>query len=248
MLEEKTAMMSRTDGMLAGREASELLQAALQKLSPELRETVILRDLEELEYREIAQVLNVPEGTVKSQIEPGPGRTGPGAEAAEDTDMTCAELEILLCDYVDGTLHGAQKSALEDHLAGCAACAELARDVTGAIGVYGAGGRGGAARRAADADSARDPVDSRQPWWRRIFGRLVRIDSAAPLRDGNGDDDVVVLDGGAVCGDSTRQLRPADLDPVKIWMAVDDRAHRTWDRAMKYYENLRWVIEIAVAG
>ncbi len=71
MLEEKTAMMSRTDGMLAGREASELLQRALQKLSPELRETVILRDLEELEYREVAQVLNVPEGTVKSRLNRG---------------------------------------------------------------------------------------------------------------------------------------------------------------------------------
>jgi RNA polymerase sigma-70 factor (ECF subfamily) len=71
MLEEKTALMSRADGMLAGREASELLQQALQKLSPELRETVILRDLEELEYREIAQVLNVPEGTVKSRLNRG---------------------------------------------------------------------------------------------------------------------------------------------------------------------------------
>lgn len=70
-LEEKTAMMSRTEGMLAGREASELLQAALQKLSPDLRETVILRDIEELEYREIAQVLNVPEGTVKSRLNRG---------------------------------------------------------------------------------------------------------------------------------------------------------------------------------
>jgi RNA polymerase sigma-70 factor (ECF subfamily) len=57
--------------MLASREASEFLQAALQKLSPELREAVILRDLEELEYREIARVLNVPEGTVKSRLNRG---------------------------------------------------------------------------------------------------------------------------------------------------------------------------------
>jgi len=71
MLEEKTSMSSRTDGLVAGREASDLLQGALQKLSPELRETVILRDLEELEYKEIAQVLNVPEGTVKSRLNRG---------------------------------------------------------------------------------------------------------------------------------------------------------------------------------
>jgi RNA polymerase sigma-70 factor (ECF subfamily) len=70
-IEESTAITSRTDGMLAGREASEMLQAALQKLSPELRETVILRDVEELEYREISQVLNVPEGTVKSRLNRG---------------------------------------------------------------------------------------------------------------------------------------------------------------------------------
>lgn len=70
-IEEKTAMMARADGLLAGREASEVLQSALQRLSPELRETVILRDLEELEYREIAQVLNVPEGTVKSRLNRG---------------------------------------------------------------------------------------------------------------------------------------------------------------------------------
>ncbi len=71
MLEEKTAVESRTDSLLAGREASELLQGALAKLSPELRETVILRDIEELEYREIAEVLNVPEGTVKSRLNRG---------------------------------------------------------------------------------------------------------------------------------------------------------------------------------
>ena len=71
MIEERNAASARTDGMLAGREAGELLQGALAKLSPELRETVILRDIEELEYKEIAQVLKVPEGTVKSRLNRG---------------------------------------------------------------------------------------------------------------------------------------------------------------------------------
>jgi RNA polymerase sigma-70 factor, ECF subfamily len=71
MLEETSITGGRTDALVAGREASELLQAALQKLSPELREAVILRDLEEMEYREIAQSLNVPEGTVKSRLNRG---------------------------------------------------------------------------------------------------------------------------------------------------------------------------------
>jgi RNA polymerase sigma-70 factor (ECF subfamily) len=70
-LEETHGLGARADRTLAGREAGELLQAALQKLSPELREAVVLRDLQEMEYREIADVLSVPEGTVKSRINRG---------------------------------------------------------------------------------------------------------------------------------------------------------------------------------
>ena len=48
-----------------------MVHNALQKLSPELREAVILRDLQDMDYREIAEVLRVPEGTVKSRINRG---------------------------------------------------------------------------------------------------------------------------------------------------------------------------------
>lgn len=68
MLEEELAASARPEGMVVGREAREQLQWALQKLSPELRETLILRDLQEMEYREIAQILRIPEGTVKSRL------------------------------------------------------------------------------------------------------------------------------------------------------------------------------------
>jgi RNA polymerase sigma-70 factor (ECF subfamily) len=70
------AMPSRPDSALAGREASELLQGALAKLSPELRETIILRDLQEMEYREIAEILSIPEGTVKSRLNRGRAELG----------------------------------------------------------------------------------------------------------------------------------------------------------------------------
>jgi RNA polymerase sigma-70 factor (ECF subfamily) len=71
MEEEGAAAATRPDQAVAGREASEILQATLQKLSPDLREAVILRDLQEMEYREIAEVLQIPEGTVKSRINRG---------------------------------------------------------------------------------------------------------------------------------------------------------------------------------
>ena len=52
-------------------QTQKVVQEALQKLSPELREAVILRDLQDMDYREIATVLKVPEGTVKSRINRG---------------------------------------------------------------------------------------------------------------------------------------------------------------------------------
>jgi RNA polymerase sigma-70 factor (ECF subfamily) len=53
------------------RERREKLQEGLSKLSPDLREAVILRDLQDLDYAEIAHILEVPEGTVKSRINRG---------------------------------------------------------------------------------------------------------------------------------------------------------------------------------
>ena len=48
-----------------------MVQEALTRVSPDLREAVILRDLQDMDYREIAQVLGIPEGTVKSRISRG---------------------------------------------------------------------------------------------------------------------------------------------------------------------------------
>ena len=59
------------DRQVGRRETRELVQQALGKLSPELREAVILRDLQDMDYKEIAQALKVPEGTVKSRINRG---------------------------------------------------------------------------------------------------------------------------------------------------------------------------------
>jgi len=58
---------------VAGLELKARIQGALKQLSPELREAVILRDLEDMDYKEIAQVLRIPEGTVKSRISRGRG-------------------------------------------------------------------------------------------------------------------------------------------------------------------------------
>ena len=56
---------------LERRDRVALLRAALDKLAPSLRTAVMLRDIQELSYQEIAEKLAVPEGTVKSRINRG---------------------------------------------------------------------------------------------------------------------------------------------------------------------------------
>jgi RNA polymerase sigma-70 factor (ECF subfamily) len=48
-----------------------MLREALRELSPALRTAVLLRDIHELSYREIADELGIAEGTVKSRINRG---------------------------------------------------------------------------------------------------------------------------------------------------------------------------------
>jgi len=46
----------------------EMLQQSLEQLPDEFREVIVLRDLEELSYKQIAEVTNVPLGTVMSRL------------------------------------------------------------------------------------------------------------------------------------------------------------------------------------
>src|SRR5436305_6234107 len=83
--------------------------------------------------------------------------------------MTCAELEILLCDYLDGTLPPTQKIALEQHLVACNSCAEFANDVSAATEFI---------ETAAPTEPPRELVTrilqhipaatGRESWWQRL--------------------------------------------------------------------------------
>ena len=53
---------------LQHRELSDILQSALLELSEEQREVVIMKEFEGLKFREIAEVLNISENTVKSRM------------------------------------------------------------------------------------------------------------------------------------------------------------------------------------
>jgi RNA polymerase sigma-70 factor (ECF subfamily) len=71
---EDLAPVSATASPLAAlenRDLAALLRQALQTLPQSLRMAVLLRDIQELSYLEIAERLHLPEGTVKSRINRG---------------------------------------------------------------------------------------------------------------------------------------------------------------------------------
>ncbi len=169
--------------------------------------------------------------------------------------MTCAELEILLCDYVDGTLRAEEKTALESHLSGCPACKQLAEDIAGVTAFFervpqaeppaelltrilhhAPMGPGAIAERLPNAPSP--------SWAKRIFGGFFQGWLQPRYVMGMA---MTILSFSMLARFAhiePRQLRPSDLDPVKVWQGIDDHSHRVYDRAMKYYDNLKLVIEI----
>jgi RNA polymerase sigma-70 factor (ECF subfamily) len=70
-IDRLTARGPSQHDLTAQKQLARMVQDALARVSVELREAVILRDLQDMDYKEIAQVLGIPEGTVKSRISRG---------------------------------------------------------------------------------------------------------------------------------------------------------------------------------
>lgn len=60
--------VSRPDELVEGMQLEAIVKRAIQKLEPDFREALVLADVEDMPYEEIAQIMNVPVGTVKSRI------------------------------------------------------------------------------------------------------------------------------------------------------------------------------------
>jgi RNA polymerase sigma-70 factor (ECF subfamily) len=60
--------VSRPDELVEGMQLEVIVKRAIATLEPEFREVLILRDVEDLTYEEIAAVTGLPDGTVKSRI------------------------------------------------------------------------------------------------------------------------------------------------------------------------------------
>lgn len=162
--------------------------------------------------------------------------------------MTCAQFEIALCDYLDGTLPAAERAELERHMAGCAGCAELARDAGAALHFM---------ERAADVEPppelvtrlfaiAQMPEARSRPhrgirgWFDRLLQPVLQPRMVMGLS-------LTILFFGMMArcaGVPGKRLSAADLDPAHVWAGAEDRVQRVWERSMKFYENLRFVYQI----
>ncbi|MFU8804288.1 MAG: sigma-70 family RNA polymerase sigma factor [Bradymonadaceae bacterium] len=58
----------RPDGQALGRELEGIIQDGLKELSEDYRVVLVLRDIENLSYKEISEIVDLAEGTVKSRL------------------------------------------------------------------------------------------------------------------------------------------------------------------------------------
>lgn len=158
--------------------------------------------------------------------------------------MTCAEFEILLCDYLDNILDGQGRRAVEEHRDSCVVCRELARDVTAAVGFI---------ERAAAVEPPPElltkitfdiPSGGVKKGWRSWMSGWLQPLLQPRFAMGMAMTILSFSMLGRLAGIEVRQLKPSDLHPVAVWTAIDNKVYRSWERAVKYYENLRLVYEV----
>ncbi len=158
--------------------------------------------------------------------------------------MTCADAEILICDYA--TLASHERFALERHLAECPACAELARDSAAALDFIG---------RAAEVEpppelitrilfdapwtKSRTRVRGRSALWARLAGIFSPL--LAPRFVMGAAMTILSI---SMLARPVMQIKPEDLEPVHVWAGLEDRAVRVWARTVKFYDNLKIVYDI----
>jgi hypothetical protein len=165
--------------------------------------------------------------------------------------MNCADVEILLCDYLDGTLASDRRAELESHLGTCAMCAEFARDAGAGLAYLEhipdatppqelvtrimdqapaggllqslAGARGGFKKW---LHGVLQPV--LQP--RAVFGAMMTILSLSVMTQ--------------CSGVPVRNLKAEDLNPERVWVNLETKVERIYDRGVKTYESMRLVYEV----
>jgi hypothetical protein len=169
--------------------------------------------------------------------------------------MKCADVEILLCDYLDGTLAPNERAELESHLGSCAMCAEFAADAGSGLHFL---------EHVADVQPPQElltrimhhaPVPGFQGrllnslsasqggmkhWLRRMVEPVLqpRLVLSAMMT-------ILSLSVMTHCaGVPARDLKAEDLSPERVWVNLETKVERIYDRSIKTYESMRLVYEV----
>jgi hypothetical protein len=172
--------------------------------------------------------------------------------------MKCSDIEILLCEYADGSLPRHERDAVAAHLNVCAACTALARDAEAALSFLGAVPRVEAPEELVTRILYRTQTEPEVPMVKpapggpsgpldAFFGYLSGLfRPVLQPRFAMGMAMTILSFSmiGKFAGVSGKTIAAEDMHPAKVWSAFDIKVHRIYDRAVKYYENLRLVYEI----
>lgn len=164
--------------------------------------------------------------------------------------MKCADFETILADYLDGGLPDRERAAAEEHASHCETCAAFLADAAAGLSFL----------RRADAvepppelltriayqapmGRLRHPLERQSLFARLISGWLqpllqprLALGMAMTILS------FAMLD--RCTGVQVQHIQAADLNPVRIWTNVEEKATRVKNRAVKYYDNLRFAYQI----
>jgi Putative zinc-finger len=157
--------------------------------------------------------------------------------------MNCADVEILICDYVDGTLAPERKAELERHLAECPACAELAADSAAGAAFL---------ERAPEVQPPPELITRilfQAPWRKRQSRFRAWLDTLLSpiLQPRYAMSMAMTIVSFAMLARFVvpmHSIRAEDLKPAAVWAGLEDRAYRAWGRALQFYDNLKVVYQI----
>jgi anti-sigma factor RsiW len=145
--------------------------------------------------------------------------------------ITCNEFEILLADYLDGTLAAQERAAVEEHRDACASCAELALDASGAIAFI---ERAGSVepppalvnRILSEVKRGESHNVVKLSWVERLLGQRGRS----------------ILQPRLAMGLAMAVISLAMVG--RFWDAAESGVERSWDRTVKRCENLQLVYDV----
>ena len=167
--------------------------------------------------------------------------------------FTCAEFEILLADWLDEALAApgreAERDAFLRHRESCAACALLAEDAGFAVGFMDRAAEVECPpvliARILQATNAGSEFQLRgrgiSGWINRTFAPVLQprfaMSAAMTLMS------LTIM--ARAFGLPERTFAAADLNPVRVWVSLDNSTHRVWDRAVKSYQSTPLVYEVS---